>query len=74
MKQLCNLALACAERPEVLMQIYNGTVSVHVGTGPERATLITRWDNDERILEMIHDLHFECYHEKWRNVAEGDGA
>ena len=34
MKQLGNLAIVCAKRPEVLMQIYGGEVAVHVGTGP----------------------------------------
>ena len=39
MKQLGNLALVCARRPELLMQLYDGRVSVHVGAGPDRATL-----------------------------------
>lgn len=49
MKQLGNLAIVCAKRPDVLMQIYSGTVSVHVGTGPERETLSIAWDDDELI-------------------------
>ena len=36
MKQLGNLAIVCAKRPEVLMQIYGGDVAVHVGAGPDR--------------------------------------
>ena len=43
MKQIGNLAIVCAQRPDVLMQIYGGTVSIHVGEGPERATLSTAW-------------------------------
>lgn len=31
MKELGNLAVVCARRPDVLMQIYDGTVSVHMG-------------------------------------------
>ena len=31
MKQIGNLAIVCAQRPDVLMQIYGGTVSIHVG-------------------------------------------
>lgn len=31
MKQLGNLSIVCAQRPDVLMQIYGGQVSVHVG-------------------------------------------
>lgn len=37
MKQLGNLSIVCAKRPDVLMQVYGGRVSVHVGEGPERA-------------------------------------
>ena len=33
MKQLGNLAVVCAQRPDVLMQIYGSEVSVHVGEG-----------------------------------------
>lgn len=31
MKQIGNLAIVCAQRPDVLMQIYGGTVSIHAG-------------------------------------------
>ena len=39
MKQLGNLAMVCAQRPEVLMQLHAGAVTVYVGEGPERAAL-----------------------------------
>lgn len=39
MKQLGNLSIVCAKRPDVLMQVYGGRVSVHVGEGPERARM-----------------------------------
>ena len=39
MKQLGNLSIVCAQRTDVLMQIYGGQVSVHVGEGPERTSL-----------------------------------
>lgn len=58
MKQLGNLALVCAQRPETLMQIYRGQVSVFVGTGPERAVLSTNWDDDEKISHIIRELNF----------------
>lgn len=47
MKQIGNLAIVCAQRPDVLMQIYGGTVSIHAGEGPERATLSTAWEDDD---------------------------
>lgn len=64
MKQLGNLALVCARRPEVLMQIHGGTVSVHVGAGPERAALSTEWDNDTEIEHIIRELNFGKYRER----------
>ena len=61
MKQLGNLAMVCAQRPEMLMQIHAGTVSVYVGEGPERAVLSTAWDDDEAINKIVHDLNFGRY-------------
>lgn len=61
MKQLGNLAMVCAGRPEVLMQLHGGVVSVHVGDGPERATLDARWDDDEKITHIVHELNFGQY-------------
>lgn len=55
MKQLGNLAVVCAQRPDVLMQIYGSEVSVHVGEGPERAVLSTKWDDDKTIQSIIRD-------------------
>lgn len=64
MKQLGNLAIVCAKRPEVLMQLHGGSVSVHVGAGPERAVMHTEWDNDAEIDRIIHELNFGKYQSK----------
>lgn len=61
MKQLGNLAIVCAQRPEVLMQLHDGKVSVYVGAGPERTVLHTSWDNDTQISRIIHELNFGKY-------------
>ena len=61
MKQLGNLAIVCAKRPEVLMQIHGGKVAVHVGAGSDRAVMFTAWDND---VEIIHELNFGKYKNK----------
>lgn len=61
MKQLGNLAVVCAQRPDVLMQIYGSEVSVHVGEGPERAVPSTKWDDDETIQSIIRELNFGRY-------------
>lgn len=64
MKELGNLAIICARRPDVLVQIYNGTVSVHVGAGPKRAVLHSAWNNDEEIGRIVHELNFGKYAER----------
>ena len=61
MKQIGNLAIVCAQRPDVLMQIYAGTVSIYVGEGPERATLSAAWEDDDTIQDMIRELNFGRY-------------
>lgn len=74
MKQLGNLAIVCARRPDVLMQIYGGTVSVHVGEGPERATLSTSWDDDEMVRKLIHELNFGRYARHKEKTAKEDAV
>lgn len=64
MKQLGNLAIVCANRPEVLMQIYGGKVAVHVGADPDRAVMFTTWDDDAEITRIIHELNFGKYKSK----------
>ena len=61
MKQLGNLAVVCAQRPDVLMQIYDKTVRVHVGEGPGRTTLFAPWEDDDAILRIIQELNFGRY-------------
>ena len=57
MKQLGNLAVVCAQRPDVLMQIYGSEVSVHTGEGPERVVLTAKWE----IQSIIRELNFGRY-------------
>lgn len=61
MKQLGNLAIVCARRPEALMQVHGGKVTVYVGSGPEREVLHTAWDNDAEISRIVHKLNFGKY-------------
>lgn len=61
MKQLGNLAIVCAQRPEVLMEIHGGLVSIHMGCGPSRNTLYIPWDDDDLIQQIIHELNFGKY-------------
>ena len=43
MKQIGNLAVVCARRQNVLLQVGSEKVWVHVGAGPERDTLHAAW-------------------------------
>ena len=61
MKQLGNLAMVCAQRPDVRMSLSNGTVAVHVGGGPQRRTLTASWSDDATICRMIAALNFGEY-------------
>lgn len=64
MKQLGNLALVCARRPEIAFQVFSGTATVFVGQGPQRAALSSAWDNDEMIRQIIQELNFGKYASK----------
>lgn len=64
MKQLGNLAILCARRTEVRMQVQNGQVSVCIDAGSARITLHTQWDNDAEIERIIHELNFGKYRSK----------
>lgn len=70
MKQLGNLAIVCAQRPEVLMQIHGGIVTVHVGCGPERASLHTQWDDDAGVSRIVHELNFGKYREMKTRIVQ----
>lgn len=61
MKELGNLAVVCAQHPDMLMQIYDGRVSVHAGAGSTHSVLYTAWDDDAEIRRAIHELNFGEY-------------
>ena len=61
MKQIGNLAVVCAKRRDVLLQVGSEGVCVHVGAGPERNTLHAAWDDDAAISNIVHELNFGRY-------------
>lgn len=64
MKQLGNLAMVCAKRPELLMTLHEGRVTVFAGAGPDRAVMCCAWDNDAEINRMVYELNFGKYARK----------
>lgn len=71
MKQLGNLAIVCATKKDVLLQIHNGVVSVHYGAGPTRETATVKWDDDVAIRKIVKELNFgtDAEHRKEREAA-----
>ena len=61
MKQIGNLAVVCARRQDVLLQVGSEKVCVHVGAGPERNTLHAAWDDDDAIQRIVHELNLGKY-------------
>lgn len=61
MKQLGNLAMVCAQRPDVLLQLHGGMVCLHVGSGTRRESITLDWDDDEKIAELVRELNFGRY-------------
>lgn len=61
MKQIGNLAVICAQRNDVFMQIHGARVWVNIGEGPERKCVCFDWNDDEAILDLIRNLNFGKY-------------
>ena len=70
MKQIGNLAIICARRPEVLLTLGDGIVAVHVGAGPQRRTLAASWSDDAEISRIIYALNFG----EFAPSRHGDGS
>lgn len=68
MKQLGNLALVCANRSDVLLQIQRGTVCFSIGMGTQMETISLAWDDDEKITALVRELNFGRY----QNTENGD--
>lgn len=58
MRELGNLAIVCAKRSDVQMQIKNQYVSVLVSSTTPKATFFSVWDDDAAIRQIIRELNF----------------
>lgn len=61
MKQIGNLAVVCANREDVLLQIQGKEVAVHVGSGRQRESLYILWDDDNAICNLASELNYGKY-------------
>jgi len=50
------LVSACAKREDILLQIFDGCISVYVGSGPDRVTMVAGCGNEERCREILHEI------------------
>ena len=69
MKQLGNLANVCAGRKNTLLQVYENTVTVHVGEGPDREIMSAKCSDDESVSEIIHELNFGRFSEYGKKAS-----
>ena len=70
MKQLGNLAIVCAKRRDTLLQILDGTATVHIGRGPDRTMFSADWHDDGKIMEFILELNHGRFREETMKGGE----
>lgn len=63
MKELGNLAVVCAKRRDLLLEIKRGTVAVHFDSNSEWETIHVEWKDDKNIVDVIRELNFGKYKE-----------
>lgn len=61
MKELGNVAIVCAQRPDALMQTYKGQVTIHVYHGLKRDVFHADWKDDGALQGIIHQLNHGVY-------------
>ena len=58
MKQLGNLAVLAASKNDCVLQIYDGEVTLHAGSGPDRRCYVCSAGDDESIEKLVSFLNF----------------
>ena len=58
LKQLGNLAIVCAQRPDMLLILMDGKVSIHEAGGYGQEAMEAPWDDDAAVSKMVYELNF----------------
>lgn len=58
MNQLGNLAVICATKNNVDLRICGGEVTVHIGFGQGHPVFKAPWNDNSKIMEIIHQVNF----------------
>lgn len=61
MLEVGNLAVVCAQKKDVSLQIYQGIATVHVGRGSKRRILSSDWRDNEKIKSLVYELNHGEY-------------
>ena len=56
MSNFFKLVSVCAEREDILLQMYDGFIVIYVGEGPHRDYMITKCGNEEKCKEFLHEI------------------
>jgi hypothetical protein len=57
MKQLGNLAIVCAQRPDVSLLIEKGVVTLTISVGTGQTCRTADWRDNTSIEHLIHELN-----------------
>lgn len=50
------LVSACAKREDILLQIFDGCISVYVGSEHERVTMVAGCGNEEKCRKFLYEI------------------
>lgn len=64
-----NLAVIAATKQACCLTIYEGEITLHTGTGPERTCEVCSIDDVDAIRQMIAYLNFEQKQNKTEGLA-----
>ena len=56
MSNFFELVSVCAKRKDILLQIYDGYIVIHVGEGTNRAYMTAKFGNEEKCKEILHEI------------------